>query len=75
MQGKTVVNKSVKLRSVMLVALIVVVTLFWVLMLAYTNLPTLALGLIAVVSVLLLSLATAWTAMALPRNSEQNDVG
>lgn len=74
LQDKTIVNKSVTRRSVMLVALIVLVTLFWVLMLAYTNLPTLVLGLIAVLSVLLLAVATAWTAMALPKTSEQNSV-
>lgn len=59
-------------RSLVLVALIVLVTLFWVLMLAYTNLPTLALGIIAVISIALLSVATAWTAMALPGRSRQD---
>jgi uncharacterized membrane protein YhaH (DUF805 family) len=53
-------------RSLVLVALIVLVTLFWVLMLAYTNLPTTVLAAIAVLSIALLSVATAWTAMALP---------
>jgi hypothetical protein len=53
-------------RSIILATLIVVVTFFWVLLLLYTNLPTLVLGGIALLSLVLLSVATAWTAMAFP---------
>ena len=56
-------------RSIILAALIVVVTFFWVLLLLYTNLPTLVLGGIALLSLVLLSVATAWTAMAFPSRS------
>ena len=58
-------------RSIVLATLIVVVTFLWVLLLLYTNLPMVALGGIALVSLVLLSVATAWTAMAFPsRNSK-----
>ena len=57
-------------RSIILATLIVVVTFLWVLLLLYTNLSTLILGGIALLSLVLLSVATAWTAMAFPsRNS------
>jgi len=68
-----VVTQSVTRRAILLVALIVIVTLFWVLMLAYTNLPIIALFGIGVVSIALLAVATAWTAMALPKNSGQTE--
>jgi len=58
---------SARRRSMILAALIVVVTMFWALMLFNTNLPTLALAAIAVVSLALLAVATAWTAIAFPR--------
>jgi len=53
-------------RALILTFLIVAVTFFWVLILFYTNLPTAALAAVAVLSVLVLSVATAWTAMAFP---------
>jgi len=56
-----------------LVPLIVAVSLFWVLMLLFTNLPWLALAVIALLSLTLLSVATAWTAMAMPRRDESDD--
>ena len=57
-------------RSIILATLIVVVTFVWALLLLYTNLSMLALGAIALLSLVLLSVATAWTAMAFPsRNS------
>ena len=60
---------SVRRRSLLLTALIVIVTMFWVVMLLYTNLPTLALVGVGIVSLLLLAVATAWTAMAVPKRS------
>ncbi len=58
-------------RALILTVLIVTVTFFWVLLLLYTNLPTLALAGIGMVCLLVLSVATAWTAMAFPsRNKE-----
>lgn len=54
-------------RVIVTAALIAIVTLFWVVLLLYTNLPTLALAGIALVSIALLSTATAWTAIATPR--------
>jgi hypothetical protein len=59
-------------RAVLVAALIAIVTLFWVALLVYTNLPTMAMAGIALVSLLLLSVATAWAAMAVPgRRSDQ----
>lgn len=58
-------------RVVLVAALIAVLTLFWVLLLLYTNLPTIALAAIAVVGLLLLAVATAWAASAVPRRSAQ----
>lgn len=63
---------AVRNRSLILTALIVVVTLFWVLMLLYTNLPMIALAGIGLLSLLLLSVATAWTAMAVPQRNAQD---
>jgi len=57
-------------RALILTVLIVVVTFFWVLLLLYTNLPNLALAGIGLVSLLVLSVATAWTAMAFPSRSK-----
>jgi len=66
------IQSKARRRSMILAALIAVVTLFWTLMLFNTNLPALALAAIAVVSLALLSVATAWTAIAFPhRNGEQ----
>lgn len=53
-------------RMIVLACIIAVVTLFWVMLLLYTNLPTIALVGIGLVCLVLLSLATAWTAMAAP---------
>lgn len=58
-------------RSLILASLIVVVTLFWVLLLYFTNLPTLALAGIGLLSILTLSVGTAWTALAIPRSAGQ----
>jgi apolipoprotein N-acyltransferase len=59
-------------RVVLVAALIAVLTLFWVLLLLYTNLPTIALAAIAVVGLLLLAVATAWAASAVPRRSSHS---
>lgn len=53
-------------RSLILTVLIVVVTFFWVQILLYTNLPPLALVGLGLLSLLVLAIATAWTAMAFP---------
>ena len=65
--------RTVRRRGMVLVPLIVAVSLFWVLMLLFTNLPWLALAVIALLSLTLLSVATAWTAMAMPRRDESDD--
>ena len=65
--------RTVRRRGMVLVPLIVVVSLFWVLMLSFTNLPWLALAVIALLSLTLLSVTTAWTAMAMPRRGESDD--
>lgn len=67
-------DKSMGARAVRVLittALIVVVTFFWVLMLVYTNLPVLVLAAIALVSLLTLSVATAWTAIAFPKRKKR----
>lgn len=56
-------------RALILTVLIVTVTFFWILLLLYTNLPTLALAGIGLVCLLVLSVATAWTAMAFPKRN------
>lgn len=67
--SKTIESSTRKKRALMLAALIVVVTLFWVLIMLYTNLPTIALAGIGLLSLVALALATAWTAMAFPGRS------
>jgi len=59
-------------RMIVVAALIAVVTLVWVALLMYTNLPTIALGAIALVSLVLLSVATAWAAIAAPNRSSHS---
>jgi len=56
-----------------LIPLIVVVSLFWVLMLSFTNLPWPVLAVIALLSLTLLSVTTAWTAIAMPRRGRSDD--
>ena len=53
-------------RVLFLTVMIVLITFLWVVLLLSTNLPMLALAGIGLLSVLVLSLATAWTAMAFP---------
>jgi len=59
----------VRNRMIVLAGLIAVVTLFWVVLLLYTNLPTVALVGIGLICLVSLSIATAWTAIALPGRS------
>ena len=58
--------KTARRRGLITGALIPAVTLYWVVLLMYTNLPPLVLGTVAVVSLLLLSVAIAWTVTAVP---------
>ncbi|MFN2328770.1 MAG: hypothetical protein ABR612_07625 [Chromatocurvus sp.] len=60
--------RSVRNRALILFSLIVVVTLLWVLLLMYTNLPVLVLAIVGLLSLFLLSVATAWMVMAVPRS-------
>ena len=60
-------------RTVIVTSLIAVLTLFWVLLLVNVNVPALALGAFALASVLLLAVASAWAAFALPhRNADSH---
>jgi len=60
-------SKKIAARRMIIVAsLIAVVTLLWVALLLYTNLPAFALAGFAVVGLLLLAVATAWAALAVP---------
>lgn len=60
-------------RSIIVAALIAIVTLFWVVLLLYTNLPTIALAGVGLVCLVLLSVATAWAAMAGPKRPQDSD--
>lgn len=60
-------------RTIIVTALIAVVTLFWVVLLVYTNLPTLVLAGVALISILLLSVASAWAAAAIPRRRSDSE--
>jgi len=60
-------------RSIIVAALIAIVTLLWVVLVLYTNLPTIALAGVALISLLLLSTATAWAAVAIPRRGSGAD--
>lgn len=60
-------------RAIVVVSLIVVVTLLWVALLMYTNLPAIAMVGIAIIGLLLLSTATAWAALAVPRRHNGSD--
>ena len=58
--------RSLRARALVLFPMIAVVTLMWTLLLKFTNLPVPALAAVALLSLSLLSVTTAWTAMALP---------
>jgi len=58
-------------RPLLLTVLIVIITFFWILLMLYTNLPTLAMAGIGLVSLLVLAVATAWTAMAFPSRDRE----
>ena len=60
-------------RTIIVASLIAVVTLFWVVLVVYTNLPILVLAGIALISLLLLSVATAWAAAAIPRRRSDTE--
>jgi len=59
--------KTATLRTIILVVLIGVVVPFWYYLVFFTNLPMIALAVIALVMLLLLSTAMAWSAIAIPR--------
>ncbi|MEM1081841.1 MAG: hypothetical protein AAGH65_09700 [Pseudomonadota bacterium] len=61
------------LRTVLLSILMVVVTLFWVMLVLNTNLPPLLLLGIGLLSILILSIATAWAALVVPTSDRLND--
>jgi len=65
--NKTTWIRTAALRTIVTSALIVVVTMFWVYLLFYTNISMLALSGIALVCLLLLSAASAWATTAIPR--------
>lgn len=64
--------KSAGRRMALVAALIVVVTLFWVALLFYADLPALVMGGIAVVGLVLLAVAVSWAAMAAPRRKTES---
>ncbi len=63
--------RTAALRTIVASALIVVVTMFWVYLLFYTDLSILALSGIALVCLLLLSAASAWATTAIPRRESR----
>jgi len=75
-KGNTRGAHKVRNRALILFGLIVVVTLLWVLLLLFTNLPVFVLAIVGLVSLFLLSVATAWMVMAVPRRGrEQSQAG
>jgi len=56
-------------RTIIVVTLIAVLTPFWIYLVFFTDLPELALAGIALLILLILSTATAWTAIAVPSRS------
>jgi len=65
--------RTAGIRTIVVVALIAIVTPFWIYLIFFTKLPVLALAVIALVILLLLSTATAWTATAIPRKRSDAD--
>jgi MFS superfamily sulfate permease-like transporter len=60
-------------RAIVLVILIAVVVPFWIYLVFFTQLPMAALAGIALVILLLLSTATAWSAMAIHKRPDDQD--
>ena len=58
-------------RALILTVLIVVIPFFWIVVLFFTDLSLLVLAVIALLCLLLLSVATAWTAIAFPSRSDK----
>lgn len=67
--------KTVGLRMVIASALIVVLTTFWAYLVFFTDISMLALAGIALLIVLTLSTATAWTAVGIPHEQDRDDEG
>lgn len=65
--------RTATFRTIILVVLIGVVVPFWIYLVFFTNLPMLVLAVIALVMLLLLSTATAWSAIAIPRRDSEGD--
>lgn len=65
--------RTATFRTIILVVLIGVVVPFWIYLVFFTNLPMLVLAVIALVMLLLLSTATAWSAIAIPRRDAEGD--
>lgn len=65
--------KTVGLRMIIVSAMIALLTMFWVYLVFFTNLPMLALAGIALLILLTLSTATAWTAIGVPRRESDAD--
>lgn len=60
------------LRTIVVVSLIAVLTPFWIYLVFFTDLPELALAGIALLILLILSTATAWTAIAVPARRDES---
>jgi hypothetical protein len=67
-------KKSAGMRMLLVVILIGVLTPFWVYLLFFTDLPMIVLAVIALIILLMFSMATASAAIAIPgREPEEND--
>lgn len=67
--------KTVGLRMVVASVLIVVLTMFWAYLVFFTDISMLALAGIALLIVLTLSTATAWTAVGIPHEQDRGERG
>ena len=65
--------KIVGIRMVIASVLIVVLTMFWAYLIFYTNISMLAMAGIALLILLTMSTATAWTATGVPRRESADD--
>jgi len=68
LKSSTTWKKTAGLRMVIMIALIALLTPFWIYLLFFTDVPIIVMAGIALVILLIFSTGTAWTAIAIPND-------
>ena len=68
LKSSTTWKKTAGLRMVIMIALVALLTPFWIYLLFFTDVPIIVMAGIALVILLIFSTGTAWTAIAIPND-------